>query len=277
MIVRPAGAADLPSIARVSEANDEPVGDPDRPGSRYLEHVLRHGWLLVAELDGAIVGFAGAIELPMGRFLTDLFVDPPSQGRGVGGALLAEALPERGPRLTFSSSDPRALPLYLRAGLAPWWPLLYLAAPRDRPRPEPAGAAAGPLTVEPLEATAAVRLELDLTGRDRSREWALWTAVPGQRAFAVLEGRRPVAVGFTAPPRLGRLVVAPDDDPVAAVLAAVADAPGGALTGLAIPGPHPAARALLDRGWRIEARDIHMASGPDLLDPTRLLPDESLA
>jgi hypothetical protein len=64
---------------------------------------------------------------------------------------------------------------------------------------------------------------------------------------------------------------------VAIVLAALADAPGGALTGLAIPGPNPATRALLERGWRIEARDVHMASGPDLLDPTRLLPDESLA
>ncbi len=277
MIVRPADAADLPAIARVSEANDEPVADPDRPGSRYLEHVLRHGRLLVAELDGAIVGFAGAIELPMGRFLTDLFVDPPSQGRGVGGALLAEALPEFGPRLTFSSSDPRALPLYLRAGLAPWWPLLYLAAPADRASPEPATPDSARLTVEALDAAAAGELELGLSGRDRSRDWALWTAAPGRRAFAVLDGRRPVGVGFTAPPRLGRLVIAPDGDPVTVVLAAVADAPGGALTGLAIPGPNPATRALLARGWRIEARDVHMASGPDLLDPTRLLPDESLA
>jgi GNAT superfamily N-acetyltransferase len=276
MIVRPAGPADLAEIALVSEANDEPVGDPDGPGSRYLDHLLRHGRLLVAEWDGTIVGFAGAIQLPMGRFLTDLFVDPASHSRGVGGALLGEILPEDGPRLTFSSSDPRALPLYVRAGLAPWWPLLYLAAPAGPAHLERSGAA-DRLTVEPLDRAAAVELELALTGHDRSRDWALWTAVPGQRAFGVRDGRRRVAVGFTAPPRLGRLVLAPEGDPVAIVLAALADAPGGALTGLAIPGPNPATRALLERGWRIEARDVHMASGPDLLDPTRLLPDESLA
>ena len=35
-------------------------------------------------------------------------------------------------------------------------------------------------------------------------------------------------------------------------------------------------RPLLDRGWRIDARDTFMASEPDLLDPIRLLPDPSL-
>ncbi len=66
-------------------------------------------------------------------------------------------------------------------------------------------------------------------------------------------------------------------DPVATVLAVATASPTGPLTGLAIPGPHPASRALLERGWLVEGQDLHMASGPDLLDPTRLLPDESLA
>ena len=58
---RPAGDAgeDLDAIARISVANDEPVADPNRPGSRYLEHLLRVARLVVAETDAVVVGFAG--------------------------------------------------------------------------------------------------------------------------------------------------------------------------------------------------------------------------
>jgi hypothetical protein len=41
---------------------------------------------------------------------------------------------------------------------------------------------------------------------------------------------------------------------------------------LVLPGPHPALRPLLDAGARIRDRDTFMASQPDLVDPTRLLP-----
>ncbi len=276
MIVRPAREEDLAAIARISVANDEPVADPDRPGSRYLEHLLREARLVVAETDEGVVGFAGAIETPLGWFLTDLFVDPDVQGRGIGRALLAETLPASGPRLTFSSSDPRAMPLYIRAGLAPWWPLLYLRPPdgaqSGRMPPSPGG-----WSVESIGSAVATELERDLTGHDRSRDWAFWAAGPGRIPFRVAERGRPVAVGVVADARLGRLAIAGDTDPTAAVLAAVALAPGGPPAGLAIPGPHPAVRALLELGWLIDGRDTFMASGPDLLDPTRLLPDPSLA
>jgi len=277
VIVRPARDDDLAAIARISVANDEPVADPDRPGSRYLEHLLGNARLLVAETDAGVVGFAGAIDTPPGWFLTDLFVDPEAQGRGIGRALLAEALPTSGPRLTFSSSDPRAMPLYIRAGLAPWWPLLYLRPPDASRSGRAEQAAAGAWSVEPLEPLAAAELERELTGHDRSRDWALWVAGPGHVPFRVVERGRPVAVGVVADARLGRLAIAGDADPAGAVLAAMSLAPGGPPAGLAIPGPHPAARALLELGWLIEGRDTFMASGPDLLDPTRLLPDPSLA
>ncbi|HSS35783.1 MAG TPA: GNAT family N-acetyltransferase [Patescibacteria group bacterium] len=272
MIVRPARPDDLPVIARISEANDEPVSDPDRPGSRYLEHLLRHGQLLVAERDGAVVGFSGTIDVPAGWFLTDLFVDPAAHGQGVGRALLAEAFPDGRPRLTFSSSDPRALPIYLRAGLAPWWPLLLLRAPAPAATDEPGGA-----TIERIEPAAAAALELELSGHDRTRDWNHWAATPGHVMFRIVDRGRAAAVGFRTPSRLGRLVLGPDADPIAVVLAAVAPGPPGSASALAIPGPHPAVGALLDRGWRVEGQDLYMASGPDLIDPTRLLPDESLA
>ena len=99
----------------------------------------------------------------------------------------------------------------------------------------------------------------------------------GPRPVPGVERGRPVAVGVVADARLVRLAIARDSDPAAAVLAAVSLTPGGPPAGLAIPGPHPAARALLELGWLIEGRDTFMASRPDLLDPTRLLPDPSLA
>lgn len=272
MIVRPATTDDLEAIARISVANDEPVADPDRPGSRYLEHLLAHARLLVAEGDGGIVGFAATIDIPAGRFLTDLFVDPPAHGHGVGRALLALAFPDDGPRLTFSSSDRRAMPIYIRAGLSPWWPLLYLAAPAGGPPPDPAG-----LDVETVPGAVAAALELELSGADRERDWAFWAARPDHVPIQVVDGGVPVAVGLMTPPRLGRLVLGADADPVAAVLAVATAAPTGPARELAIPGPHPATKALLERGWLVEGQDVHMASGPDLLDPTRLLPDESLA
>lgn len=67
--------------------------------------------------------------------LTDLFVDPVRHGTGIGRALLAALWPaeDREPaRFTFASHDPRAMPLYVRAGLIPYWPLLYLQARRPR-------------------------------------------------------------------------------------------------------------------------------------------------
>jgi GNAT superfamily N-acetyltransferase len=277
VIVRPARSDDLTAIARISMANDEPVADPDRPGSRYLEHLLGHARLLVAETGAGVVGFAGAIDTPPGWFLTDLFVDPDAQGRGIGRALLAEALPASGPRLTFSSSDPRAMPLYIRNGLAPWWPLLYLRPPDAARSGQAEHAAAGGWSVEPLEPAAAAELERELTGHDRSRDWTLWGTRPGHVPFRVVERGRPIAVGVVAHARLVRLAIARDADPAGAVLAVLSLAPGGPPVGLAIPGPHPAARALLELGWRIEGQDTFMASGPDLLDPTLLLPDPSLA
>ena len=270
-VIRTAVAADLPSIARISLANDEPVGDPDRPGSRYLDHLLEHARLLVAEADGRIAGFAGAIELPMGWFLTDLFVDPPDQGHGIGRALLTEVLPAEGARLTFSSSDPRALPLYIRAGMAPRWPLLYLASPSEASLPTVTR------QVWTVDAAEAAALERELGGHDRAREWEFWAGRPGARPFAIGAGGRAEAIGVAVPGQLVRLVLGPAVDAIEAVLAGLGATPGGRPAALAIPGPHPATRGLLERGWRIAGVDTHMSSGPDLIDPTRLLPDPSLA
>ena len=90
--VRPAVTADIPAIAAILAANDEPIDWPDLPGWPYLEHLLARARVSVAEAGGAIVGFAGAIDRGEARFLTDLFVDPAFHERGAGRALLEAVL-----------------------------------------------------------------------------------------------------------------------------------------------------------------------------------------
>lgn len=85
------------------------VYDPDTP----LEPCE---WMLVAELDGAVVGYVAV----SGNHVENLYVDPAAQGRGVGRALLA-AVEERvvGPiTLRCLVINTRARSLYERCGFA---------------------------------------------------------------------------------------------------------------------------------------------------------------
>ena len=107
--VRPAVPADIPAIAAILAANDEPVDWPDVAGWPYVDHLLARARVAVAESDGAVAGFAGAIDVGDARFLTDLFVDPARQEHGIGRALLDAAMDGAAARMTNSSADPRAL------------------------------------------------------------------------------------------------------------------------------------------------------------------------
>ena len=53
------------------------------------------------------------------RMLADLFVEPGRLGQGLGRPLLTALFEDAPVRATFASSDPRALPLYVRAGMTP--------------------------------------------------------------------------------------------------------------------------------------------------------------
>src|SRR6185437_8367333 len=90
-------------------------------------HEFRHGQMLVAERDEQVQGYASSITRGHMAFLSSLFISPTVQSTGLGRALLAALRPPAGLLFcTDSSSDPRAVALYVRAGLRPRWPLLYL-------------------------------------------------------------------------------------------------------------------------------------------------------
>ncbi|MEW5991302.1 MAG: GNAT family N-acetyltransferase [Chloroflexota bacterium] len=302
--VRPATRDDFEAIERVAAANDEPTTAPRWPGYLYLDHLLETATLLVAERDGKITGFAGAAIVGGRRpaaHVTDLFVDPAAHGQGAGGRLLRglfEAI-DVTDWTTSSSSDARAMTLYVRAGMQPLWPVLYLEAPLILPEVAPPGGGRRPgsdrgpggVRTRDLDPAVASTLELEWSGRDFAAQYRHWSSRPGGTAFVVEVDGRAVAVGAARDGRMGpgrvldHLAMAPDAEPGPALVAALeSDAvrgtsseldPGARLT-FAIPGPSPAVARLLASAWRITDHDTFCATAPDLVAPARIVPDPSL-
>jgi GNAT superfamily N-acetyltransferase len=124
-MIRSATRHDAAAIASVATAYgfDEPDSGID---PRYLELLLEHGRLAVAEVDGAVVGFGGSIESCGAAMVTDLFVLEKHLGQGLGGGLLRHLIGDCEHRMTCSSKHPRAIPTYGRFGMVPRWRVRYL-------------------------------------------------------------------------------------------------------------------------------------------------------
>lgn len=258
MDIRPAADADLPEIARIAAANDEEYGQ--NPG--YVAHLRAHGRFTVAPVDDGLAGYCAVRQTAEVTLLADLFVDPARHGGGTGRRLLDATLGDGGERATFASRDPRAMSLYVRYGMVPRWPLLYLAG-----RPGGPGTA---LRAERVPAAEAAAAELALTGRDRAPDHGYWATLPGATGLVVRDGGTVVAAGAATPEWVFHLVTADGCDPVATLAAAVAACPADRVS-LCLPGPHPALPGLLGAGWRIEDFDHHMSSRPDVYHPSSVL------
>ena len=288
--LRAATPGDLPAIHHVwyateivGEANPPPLGEPHP----WLRHVLRTGTLLVAERDGAVIGFAGIIERGELVYLTDLFVAPETQSHGVGGALLNAILPRDGRKLaTIGSSDPRALALYIRAGMAPEWPDFQIHVERERWR-------AADVDLGGLQVVEAARLDPDLlawdaeiSGRSRPEEHQYWVDECAGTPFWFQRAGERIGFGYvrlapetTLQPAdmavVGPIGVRDSRHATACILAAV----GWALehaprARLLVPGPHPALGPLLTAGGVIEYVEMFLCSAPPCVDATRYLPSD---
>lgn len=256
--VRLAEDEDVAAIVRIGKAND----DPDGADPRYVAHQRRQARFLVAETDGQVAGYCSTRRIGTATMLCDLFVDPDRHGGGVGRRLLDAAFPSpEGDRYTFASQDPRAMPLYIRHGMVPRWPLLYLSGP---PTEGPA------LRVDPVTMAEAGDAEARMGHPSRAADYAYWATVPDGTGLIVRSGADVVATGGADPGRLIRLTTADGHDPAAALLAALSTFTGERVR-LCLPGPHPAVPLLLQNRWRIDTYDHHMSSSPDLVPTTRIL------
>jgi GNAT superfamily N-acetyltransferase len=262
MDVRPVVDADLPAVAKIALANGDVDAAAD-PG--YVSHLRHVGSFLVAELDREPAGYCAARRAGGVTMLCDLFVDPARHGTGVGGRLLGAVLADARECFTFASRDPRAMPLYIRHGMFPRWPLLYLSGPATD------SATLRPERVPMAEAAAT---ELALTGADRSADYSYWAAAPGGTGLIVRDGGEVVAAGAATADRLIHLAAAADHDPVAPLIGALAAFESGRVR-LCLPGPHPALPLLLNARWRIDDLDQHMSSVSGLLSPHQV-PSPSL-
>lgn len=279
-MIRPATPDDIPAIREILAAhgNDDPAGQlrgPDIVGP-YVAHLVARHIVMVSEVpDARVVAFGAVANAGIAWHLADLFVRPDRLGQGLGRPLLAAMFGERWPRTTFASDDPRALPSYVRAGMAARWVTLYLRGGPENARRAAADPRAQALEVLDGSPTEIAALELAWTGADRTVDHALWTAWPGADPFVIRDADGPVAVGYGRDRQVGpaaravdRLIVRPGAEPIGPVLAACERAMAvGDTLDLTVPGPHPALPVLLELGFRIDDRDIYCAGPTDPVDP----------
>jgi hypothetical protein len=288
--IRIATPGDLPAVhtvwyatETVGEPHPPPVGEPHP----WLRHVLRAGTLLVAERDGAVIGFAGIIERGALVYLTDLFVAPERQSHGVGGALLDAILPRDGRMLaTIGSSDPRAQALYIRAGMRPEWPDFQIHVEREQWRPTD-------LDPNDVEMVEAARMEANLldfdaeiSGRLRPEEHKYWIDECMGTPFWFQRAGERIGYGYVrlAPETplqpadmavVGPVGVRNSADATACVLAAVGWAlERSPVARLLVPGPHSALRSLIVAGGAIKYAETFLCSAPPCVDATRYLPSD---
>jgi GNAT superfamily N-acetyltransferase len=282
VIVRAAAEADLDAIAAVTIATNQ-HGDWTGANPAYVGHLMEHGRVVVAELDGKVAGFGATRPVGAGpgaiSMLCDLFVDPAAHGRGCGRAMLAQLWRGAQRRMTFSSLHANAVPLYTSFGLDAWWPLLYLHGELS------ALPVSGGSSVESASAGQVARAERDWTGLDRAADHRAWSARPGGAPVLVKDRNEVLAAGTVIKSGtdcgIVHLALAPAADDGAAVSAVTTVLrsldPAAGQAQVCLPAPHPAVRALLGAGWRFDEFDLFMASERDLLDPRRAVPSPELA
>ena len=276
--IRAATPDDIPAIRSILAAhgNDGPVRSVDIVGP-YVAHLVAHHRAMVSQSGDEIVAFGATVDAGVAVHLADLFVRPDLLGHGIGRPLLAAVFGDAPRRTTFASDDPRSLPLYVRAGMAPLWASLYVEGASPALPPAPAGlelASAGPDELAALERA--------WTGVDRATDHAFWASQAEADSFVVAEHDEVVAIAHARARQVSsvrvidRMVVRPGADPVAPTQAALRRAGRGGAVMAAVMGPSPVLRALLDLGFQVTDRDQYMASEPGLVDPARLVPNPGM-
>ena len=198
--LREAGPDDDIVAARIwwrCDRDEEDGPLPDDPLAwEHLRHLRVSGRMVIASApDGVPVGFGGVVVRNGVTRLADLFIDPDHQGHGVGRALLSDLLGDATVLTTSASADPRALPLYTRAGMRPLWPYHFLVGD-PRTVESPAGVRVEPATREEL-----VALDTEATGFERPVDHEYYEVGCRAQPLRVVAGDRAIGFAYLEPPQ----------------------------------------------------------------------------
>jgi GNAT superfamily N-acetyltransferase len=144
------------------------------PLHRQLAQIAAEWWVAEETGPGGLVGFARSIERDGLLELTEFFVRPDQQSRGVGKALLERAFPSgRGTvRSIVATSDVRAQARYYAAGTVARFPIFTLAGVPSATEPIRA------VTAEPIDGQQSIELqraiERTVLGHRRSDDEIRW-------------------------------------------------------------------------------------------------------
>jgi GNAT superfamily N-acetyltransferase len=224
------------------------------PLHRLLAQIAAEWWVAEETGSGQLVGFARSIERDGLLELTEFFVRPDQQSRGVGKALLERAFPagRSTVRSIVATSDVRAQARYYAAGTVARFPLFTLGgAPGD---PEPLRE----VTAEPIDGDRAIEaqraIERTVLGHRRSDDEIRWLL---DRRQGHLYRRADRLIGFSFLGRDGAgpmAVLEPSDLPAILIhVEGLARTMGLERLELHVPGPNAiAVRHLMSRGYRFD-------------------------
>jgi GNAT superfamily N-acetyltransferase len=201
--LRPTTADDLPALHGLFVTAIAGVFEPHgfaSPAPRLdvfvnqQEHLRSTGTSVVAEEDGALLGFGASWQRDEHWFLASLFVDERAQARGVGAALLDAVWGSAAKRRTITDAiQPVSNALYGRHGLIPATPILRF---NGRPRVD-----GRDLRSEDADLAA---IDLAAYGFDRAVDHAYWerharrTTWPGAYTYAFPGGEIGPVAGLDA-------------------------------------------------------------------------------
>jgi GNAT superfamily N-acetyltransferase len=243
------------------------------------------GEMWVAEMEGRIVGYSALIKRRNIGVIAELFVRPEHQSGDIGAALLHQLLEKDLPILcTMSSSDPRALSLYIRAGLRPQWPHFHLAGGGMR---LPDSMAKVDIEAAESAETRIITWDAEICGRLRPEEHAYWQSTHATPVWCRRDGEI-VGYGYVHDVRAG------GTNPASVILGPIgARSPGdadacvrallrwscsrGDVFHIGVPGQHPSLPTLLRLGFRIESVETFCCScATAFFDPRLYIPSLTL-
>lgn len=289
---RPARESDLPEIYYIFYLNETAYAPASRPPIGEVAadfwHIYRTGTMYVAEEGTRMLAFAASITRADKTFLTHLYVHPDRQSEHLGKQLLQFVLPadQERTRFTVSSTDLRALSLYIRLGMQPQWPNYLMGA-------------SGSLALSSLQTEIECQegtaddpqfgaWDSTVSGRRRPEDIAYWMSE--QQAIPLWFRRRGKAVGYgyislntssfwaSGVCTIGPLGVKQAEDAADCVLAALrwASQHKVSMYRIDVPGPHPCMAPLLTAGFRIFYTETFVSSAQTpFFDPRCYIPSGS--